>query len=74
MQYRSLDEDAPKILRGAAVRKDIYLVKAEKPMLREDVVVNRRQLLGLNRSGPHWSGRMIALTFKILVQMKEYSR
>lgn len=67
MQYRSLDEDAPKILRAAVVRKDIYLVKVERPMLRVDVVLNRRQLLGLNRSGPHWSGRTIALTFKILV-------
>ncbi len=67
MQYRSLDEDAPKILRAAAVRKDIYLVKAGPPMLRVDVVLNRRQLLRIDRSGPHWSGRTIALTFKILV-------
>ena len=53
MQYRSLDEDAPKILRAAAVRKDIYLVKAGPPMLRVDVVLNRRQLLRIDRSGPH---------------------
>ena len=52
MQYRPLDEDAPKILRAAAVRKDIYLVKAGRPMLRADVVLNQRQLLGLNRLGP----------------------
>ena len=67
MQYRSLDEDAPKILRVATARKDIYLVKAERPMLRVDVVLNRRQLLRLHRLGLHRSGRTIALTFKILI-------
>ena len=67
MQYRYLDEDAPKILRAAVLRRYIYLVKAERPMLREDVVLNRRQLMGLNRSGLHCSGRMIALTLKVLV-------
>ena len=72
MQYRSLDEDAPKILRAAAVWKYICHVKAERPMLREDVVLNRLQLLGCNRLGSHCSSKMMALTFKILIQMEEY--
>ena len=72
MQYRSLDEDAPRILRAAAVWKDMCRGKAERPMLREDVVLNQLQLFVWNRSGSHCSGEKIALTFKVLIQMEEY--
>ena len=72
MQCRSLAGDAPKILRAAAVWKYICPVKAGRPMLREDVVLNRLQLLGLNESASYFSGRIIALTLKILIKMEEY--
>ena len=74
MQYTPLDGDVPKILRASAVRRDIFLVKAERPTLLVDVVVNRRQLLGLIQLDSYWSGRTIELTFKILIQMEKHSR